>query len=104
MAKESQYLEAMNVDQSLRRYLPQPDEERHIRLLGIMSCPFRRVDIRLLKYVRRVDASLQATVQPELDHSPEPLLMKREKLRQRLFVPLSHLADKLVLKTGVTEH
>jgi len=74
---------AVQLYQPLAHDQPQPQEHRHFRLLKITGKLASRLDIRLLNHVRRVDPSVQAPVEPQRDHRPQPIAVLGQRVVPR---------------------
>src|SRR5262249_54868269 len=49
----------------------QPQEERHVGLLGVFGCPGLKVDKGLLEYIGRIGPPLQAAIQAQAHHAAQ---------------------------------
>ncbi len=72
----------MNVDERLADDQAEP----HIKRLAVLPREVRQplggIEECLLQNVVRVDATVQATVEPDMDHPPEALAVAGEQLRE----------------------
>ena len=73
-------LTAMHDLQPLERQEPQPQERRHrIRLAIVLGPALGGLEERLLDHVRGVDPAAQPMIQPDRDHPPQPVAVRREE-------------------------
>ena len=73
---------AILVDQPLAGQHAQPQIEGHVRAGRVFPYPAGSVNVRLLHYVRRIDASLQPPVDAQRDHPPQSFAMRFYRLAQ----------------------
>ena len=66
--------------------MPQPEEERQLRLAGVLGELAGDLDEGLLEHVRVVDPARQPAAEPQVDHPLEPVAVRREQGAQRLLV------------------
>jgi hypothetical protein len=73
---------AMQNQQSLAGEPAQPEECGHRRVSQVFPRTPDHIDACLLEHIRRVEPPLEPAVEPEPDHSLEPLAMAREELQE----------------------
>ena len=76
----------MQVDDDLIGDLPNPYEERHGRVAGVIFNPSRCFQPDILQHVSSVDSSVQAAIEPETHHSLQLVAMLREDFSDRVGV------------------
>ena len=81
------------VQQPLAGQEPEPEEERHRRVLAVLRQPAGRIEARLLDDIRRVDAPLQPAVEAQGDHAPQPVAVPAQQLPERPLVAPHGLLD-----------
>jgi hypothetical protein len=86
---------AVDVDELLDGQYPQPQEERHRRAGGVLRQPPCQDEVRLLEDVGGVDAGLEAAVEAQPDHPPEPVPVAGEQLGHRRVAAPPGAADGL---------
>ena len=67
---------------------PQPEEERHVRLPGVLGQPGGGVDVGLLDDIGGIDPALQAAVEPQRDHPPQAVARPHQQGAPGRLVPL----------------
>ena len=77
---------AMLLQQPLAGDVPQPEEERHLRVLAIFGQAAAGFQHRVLDDVRGVDPPLEAAVEAHRDHAPQAVAMPGQQLAPRLLV------------------
>lgn len=66
-----QTVPAVRVNNSVLRQMPQPEVERHVRLLKVLGQPLIRLDEHILDDIRRVHPTSQDRVQSQSNHLPQ---------------------------------
>ena len=67
----SQAVPAMGVDDAILGQVPQPHVERHVRRLQVLFEPLIRFDHDILNDVRRIDATGEYRIEPQVNHPPQ---------------------------------
>ena len=91
----------MLLQQPLAGDVPQPEEERHRRILAILGQPPAGLQHRVLDDVRGVDPPLEPAVEAQRDHAPQAVAMPGQQLAPRLLVTLERAVDQ-ALRLDVT--
>ena len=86
----------MLLQQPLAGQEPEPEEERHRRVLEVLRQPPGGVEVGLLDHVGGVDPALEAAVEPQGDHPPQPVAVPRQQLRPGPLVAPRGLLDQAV--------
>ena len=73
---------AVLLQQPLAGEEPQPEEERHRRVVEVLRQPADRIEHRLLDDVGGVDPPLEPPVQPQGDHAAQAVAMPGQQLAQ----------------------
>jgi hypothetical protein len=95
---------AMHAKEPLTHDQAQPDEERQIRSSLVIPKLGRSIEIGFLKDIGRVDAPLQAMIEPQLNHPPQSIPMGREKTRQCSLISAARPLDKVSQLFGRVGH
>ena len=77
---------AVDLGQLERRQVPQPEEQRQLRLLGVLGQLAGGLDEGLLEHVRVIDPARQPAAEPEVDHPLEAVAVRLEEGAQRLVI------------------
>jgi hypothetical protein len=104
VARLGAQLQAMQSLEPLHGQEPEPDEGRNRRVGRLFGEPARGVDERLLNDIRGIDATLQSSVEPELDHPAEPLAVLAEDLSQSVLSACAHALRQEIITVGFTRH
>lgn len=92
---------AVQVDEPLPRQAAEPQVERHGRVGGVVRKAAGVVQVSLLEHVGGVDTTIQASVQTQAHHLPQPGAVAVEQLGLGLFVPGAGTAEQVVMFTLV---
>lgn len=92
----------MKIDQPLPRQKPQPVEKWHRRICNVFFESSFAIQPGVLKDIRGVDSSLQATIHPETDHLFEASSMFFEQIRDDLRLPIGSLLNEFCF-VGIVE-
>ena len=75
-----QAVPAVRVDDAVLRQVPQPQVERHVRLLQVLGEPLIGLDQHVLHDVGGIDAAGDGRVEPQVDDAAERLAELAEQL------------------------
>jgi hypothetical protein len=81
-----------------------PEEEWHRRLAQVVRQRPGKLQVRFLKNVGRIEASLQAAVHAELHHTAKPFAVPREEITHGLQISLPGTAKQLRSLSGIVPH
>ena len=83
----------MLLQQPLAGQKPQPEEERHRRVLPVLGQAVAGLEHRLLDDVRGIDPPLEPAVQAQRDHAPQAVAIPGQQLAPRRLVALDCAVD-----------
>src|SRR5262249_4771635 len=95
---------AVQVNQLLAGQPPQPQEERHTRVGGVLGKALHEDEKGFLEHVFGIEAALESAVPAEVDHPPEPFAVAREQLGQGLPIAGTSLAKDVIGTAWIAGH
>ena len=72
----------MDPHQALAGEQPQPEEKRQLRIGRVLRQTLGVIQVRLLKHIGGIEPALQAAVQTQAHHPPQPFALPRHLKRE----------------------
>lgn len=94
----------MNIDERLTGNQSKPDKNRSGGINQEMINPLNRGYPRFLKYVIRIDSTMQSRVHAKGHHAPQSIAMLREQLRQCVLVTVRDAFNEFCFRRGVRHY